>query len=198
MSKGEGRSHIRIFYLEYPKAASLFGDSRREGTMGLSIRFATARDAEIICGFVRGLAEYEREPEAVEVTPEMLRNQMDSDDPPFQCLIAEYDGAAAGFALFFRNYSTWRGRPGLFLEDLFVAPPHRRKGIGRALLRRLAAISVERGYGRMEWSVLDWNTPAHEFYRNLGARPMEQWTIWRLDGDAIADLAQAGAEGSRD
>jgi GNAT superfamily N-acetyltransferase len=153
--------------------------------MELSIRFATPADAEVIVGFVRGLAEYEREPEAVEVTAEILRAQMESTDPPFECLIAEYDGAAAGFALFFRNYSTWRGRPGLFLEDLFVSPEHRRKGIGRALLQRLAALSVDRGYGRMEWSVLDWNTPAHEFYRALGAVPLDQWTIWRLADGAL-------------
>jgi GNAT superfamily N-acetyltransferase len=154
--------------------------------MGLFIRFATAQDAELIVSFVRGLAEYEREPEAVEVTPEVLRGQMESPDPPFECLIAEHDSAPAGFALFFRNYSTWCGRPGLFLEDLFVAQAYRRKGIGRALLQRLAAISVERGYGRMEWSVLDWNTPANEFYRALGATAMDQWTIWRLSGDALA------------
>jgi len=159
--------------------------------MGLSIRFATPRDAQVIVQFVRGLAEYEREPEAVEVTPEMLRAQMESADPPFECLIAEHDGVAAGFALFFRNYSTWRGRPGLFLEDLFVVPDYRRKGIGRALLQRLAAISTERGYGRMEWSVLDWNTPAHEFYRALGATPLDQWTIWRLSGDALGRAARS-------
>jgi GNAT superfamily N-acetyltransferase len=156
-----------------------------EDLMGSLIRFATAQDADVMVQFVRGLAESEREPEAVEVTPEVLRAQMESLDPPFECLIAEQDGVPAGFALFFRNYSTWRGRPGLFLEDLFVSPQFRRRGIGRALLMRLAAISVERGYGRMEWSVLDWNTPAHEFYRSLDAVPMEQWTIWRLSGDAL-------------
>jgi GNAT superfamily N-acetyltransferase len=157
--------------------------------MGLSIRFAEPQDADVIVGFVQALAEYEREPEAVEVTPEVLREQMESPDPPFECLIAEEDEMPAGFALFFRNYSTWRGRAGLFLEDLFVAPQHRRRGIGRALLQRLAAISVERGYGRMEWSVLDWNTPAHGFYRSLGAQSMDQWTIWRLSDNAIARLA---------
>ncbi|HKD69822.1 MAG TPA: GNAT family N-acetyltransferase [Candidatus Binataceae bacterium] len=158
--------------------------------MGLTIRFATSQDAELIVRFVRGLAEYEREPEAVEVTPEVLRAQMESSDPPFECLIAEQDGTPAGFALFFRNYSTWRGRPGLFLEDLFVTPSYRRKGIGRSLFYRLAEISAARGYGRMEWSVLDWNTPAQEFYRALGAQPMEQWTIWRLSGGALEDFAR--------
>lgn len=153
--------------------------------MGLSIRFATAQDAEAIVSFVRGLAQYEREPEAVEVTPEILRGQMESDDPPFECLLADEDGAPVGFALYFRNYSTWRGRPGLFLEDLFVPERHRRKGIASALLKRLAAIAVERGYGRMEWSVLNWNTPAHAFYRSLGAAPMDQWTIWRVSADTL-------------
>ncbi len=153
--------------------------------MALSIRFATPADAEVIVNFVRGLAEYEHEPEAVEVTPAILRAQMESRVPPFECLIAEDDGVAVGFALFFQNYSTWRGKPGLFLEDLFVAPEYRRKGIGRALFRRLAAISAQRGYGRMEWSVLNWNTPAHQFYRALGAVALEQWTIWRLEGDAL-------------
>lgn len=157
--------------------------------MAHTIRFATPQDAEVIADFVRALAQYEREPEAVEVTPEILRAQMESDSPPFECLIAEQDGNAAGFALFFRNYSTWRGRPGLFLEDLFVTPRLRHRGIGRALLQRLAAISVERGYGRMEWSVLDWNTPAHKFYQTMGATPLEQWTIWRLCDEALLKTA---------
>ncbi len=159
--------------------------------MGLSIRFATVRDAEVILHFIRELAAYEREPEAVEVTAAILRAQMESNDPPFECLIAELDGAAAGFALFFRNYSTWRGRPGLFLEDLFVPERYRRRGIGRALLKRLAALSVERGYGRMEWSVLDWNQPAQDFYRSLGATPMDEWTIWRLSADALGRTARS-------
>jgi GNAT superfamily N-acetyltransferase len=158
--------------------------------MALTIRFATALDAEVIVGFIRELAAYEREPQAAEVTAEAIRAQMESGDPPFECLIAELDGAAAGFALFFRNYSTWRGRPGLFLEDLFVRERCRRLGIGKALLTRLAALAVERGYGRMEWSVLDWNTPAHAFYRSLGASPMDEWTIWRLTGPALERAAR--------
>jgi GNAT superfamily N-acetyltransferase len=159
--------------------------------MEVSIRFATAQDAEVILGFIRELAAYEREPEAVEVTAAVIRAQMESDDPPFECLLAELDGAAAGFALFFRNYSTWRGRPGLFLKDLFVPERYRRNGIGRALLGRLAALSVERGCGRMEWSVLDWNQPAQDFYRSLGASPMDEWTIWRLTGDALERIARS-------
>jgi GNAT superfamily N-acetyltransferase len=159
--------------------------------MGLSIRFAMAQDAQLILGFIRELAAYEREPEAVEVTVDILRAQMESDDPPFECLIAELDGTAAGFALFFRNYSTWRGRPGLFLEDLFVPERYRRRGIGRALLKRLAALCVERGYGRMEWSVLNWNQPAQDFYRSLGATPMDEWTIWRLSADVLDRAARS-------
>jgi GNAT superfamily N-acetyltransferase len=161
-----------------------------ETAMALTIRFATPHDAELIVDFVRGLAEYEREPEAVEVTPDILREQMESAAPPFECLIAEDEDAAVGFALFYRNYSTWRGRPGLFLEDLFVPTQHRRHGIGTAILKRLAAIAVERGYGRMEWSVLDWNKPTQDFYRSLGAIPMDQWTIWRLDGDALRSVGR--------
>ncbi len=159
--------------------------------MGLSIRFATAQDAEVVVGFIRELADYEREPEAVEVTAAILRAQMESDEPPFECLIAQLDGAAAGFALFFRNYSTWRGRAGLFLEDLFVPERYRRRGIGRALLKRLAALCVERGYGRMEWSVLDWNKSAQDFYRSLGATPMDGWTIWRLSAGALDHTAKS-------
>ena len=159
--------------------------------MGVSIRFATARDAEVIVDFIRALAAYEREPDAVEVTADVLRAQIESADPPFECLIAELDGAAAGFALFFRNYSTWRGRPGLFLEDLFVLERHRRNGIGGALLKRLAALSVERGYGRMEWSVLDWNEPSINFYKAMGAVDMSEWTVQRLAGDALARLARS-------
>ncbi len=159
--------------------------------MGLSIRFAAPADAELVMSFIRALAEYEREPDAVEATASGLRAQMEAPDPPFECLIAEVDGQAAGFALFFRNYSTWRGLPGLFLEDLFVSERFRRRGIGRALLGKLAAIAVARGYGRMEWSVLDWNTPAHGFYRALGAAAMEQWTVWRLGADALRRTAAA-------
>ena len=157
--------------------------------MELTIRFATAADAETIVGFVRGLAEYEREPDAVELTAAQLEAELESDEPPFECLIAEANGAAVGFALFFRNYSTWRGRLGLFLEDIFVPEQHRGLGVGRALMRRLAQIASERGWGRMEWSVLDWNTPAQDFYRKAGARPLTEWTTWRIDGEALKRLA---------
>jgi GNAT superfamily N-acetyltransferase len=154
--------------------------------MTLSIRFATPGDAATILDFIRKLAEYEREPDAVEVTVDQLRSQMVSDRPPFECILAEFDARAAGFALFFPNYSTWRGQPGLFLEDLFVLEEYRGSGVGGALMRRLREIVTERGWERMEWSVLNWNTSAQSFYRDQGARPMDEWTTWRIDGDARA------------
>jgi len=149
------------------------------------IRPAGPDDADVVLGFIRALAHYEREPDAVEVDAATLRAQISVDDPPFECLLAEEDGAARGFALFFRTYSTWKGRPGLWLEDLFVPPEHRGRGVGLALFRACAAIAVERGYGRMEWSVLDWNEPALGFYRRQGAMPMDAWTTHRLTGDAL-------------
>lgn len=157
--------------------------------MAVAIRLADSNDAELILSFIRGLAEYEREPDAVRATAASLRAQMEAADPPFECLIADRDGEPAGFALFFRNYSTWTGRPGLYLEDLFVPEAHRGCGVGKALLRGLAAIAVGRGWARMEWAVLDWNTPAHGFYRALGAVPKDEWTVWRLDGAALAKAA---------
>jgi len=161
--------------------------------VNLRIRFAGPEDAGTIHRFICELADYEREPDAVEVDPPTLAAQLSEPRPPFECLIAERaDGAgdaeAVGFALFFHNYSTWRGRRGLYLEDLFVPPSLRGHGIGKALLVRLGAIAVERGCGRMEWSVLDWNTPAHGFYRTIGAAPLDEWTTWRLTGEALATL----------
>jgi GNAT superfamily N-acetyltransferase len=154
--------------------------------MTLTIRFATPRDAETIVQHIRGLAEYERDLAAVEVTAAQIRAQMESVDPPFECLLAEYEAEAAGFALFFRNYSTWSGRAGLYLEDIFVREVYRGRGVGGALMRRLMQITVERGWARMEWSVLNWNTPAQGFYREHGASPSDDWTTWRLDGDALS------------
>jgi len=158
--------------------------------MTLTIRFATSRDADTIVRFIHGLAVYERDPEAVEVTSAQILAQMESANPPFECLLAEYDAEAAGFALFFRNYSTWRGRSGLYLEDIFVPEEFRGRGIGGALMRRLAQIAVERGWARMEWAVLNWNTPAQGFYREHGARPLDTWATWRLEGDALDRLAR--------
>ena len=155
----------------------------------MRIRPATPDDAATILGFIRALAEYEREPHSVEVDAPTLAAQIASHDPPFECLLAEEDGAARGFALFFRTYSTWKGRPGLWLEDLFVPPEHRGRGIGLALFRACAAIAAVRGYGRMEWSVLDWNEPALGFYRRQGATAMDEWTTHRLTGEALHTAA---------
>lgn len=158
----------------------------------IAIRFAAPGDAATIVGFVRALAAYEGHEEAVELTPEILRGQMESAAPPFECLIAERDGQAVGFALFFRTYSTWRGRPGMWLEDIFVPPEYRGQGVGKALLVRLSEIAAERGYARMEWSVLDWNKPAQEFYRSRGAAPLAGWSIWRLDATGSRSASSRG------
>jgi len=160
--------------------------------VSLAVRFAGPDDAETIHAFIRGLAEYEHEPAAVRVTPAVLRAQLASPRPPFECLLAEDDGAAAGFALFFQTYSTWRGRPGLWVEDLFVPPGRRGRGIGTALLRRVAALAVERDCARLEWAVLDWNAPAIAFYRRHGAEPLSEWTIFRLTDGALAAFARGG------
>jgi len=157
--------------------------------MPLVLRTATADDATTIHALVVALAEYEREPDAVANTPDNLRAQLAAPHPAFECLLAEEDGVAVGFALFFPTYSTWLGHPGLWLEDLFVCEPHRRRGIGRALITRVAELAAERGCGRLEWAVLDWNTPARDFYRSLGATALDQWTTHRLTGDALRDLA---------
>lgn len=156
----------------------------------LEIRFADESDAALLLRFIRGLAEYEREPDAVQATEERLKQQLASSQPPFECLLAHVDGVAAGFALFFHSYSTWRGRRGIWLEDLFVLPETRRRGVGRALLQRVAALAVERACGRLEWSVLDWNQPAIDFYRSLGAKLMDEWTICRVADDALVTLAR--------
>jgi len=156
-------------------------------TDSIHIRAADPHDADAIHRFIAELAEFEKEPEAVEVTPAMLREQMERPDPPFECLIAEMGGRPAGFALYFTNYSTWRGRQGIYLEDVYVSPVHRRKGVARALFRRVAEIAVERGAGRLELSVLDWNKDAIRFYRALGAKPLDEWTTYRFtDGDLEA------------
>ncbi len=158
----------------------------------LSIRHATPDDAEAIHGFIHELAVYEKEPDAVEATPASLRVQLEADRPPFECLIAEADGEPVGFALFFPSYSTWTGKPGLYLEDLYVQPDHRGSGYGAALLRRLAAITIERGGARLDWQVLDWNTPAIEFYEAIGSEIRRDWYPCRLSGDALAAMAADG------
>ena len=157
--------------------------------MPMVIRSATPDDAAPIHRLVIALATYEREPEAVVSTPDGIRAQLADPRPPFECLLAEDEGTIVGFALFFPTYSTWLGKQGLWLEDLFVLETHRRRGIGRALLARVAELAVARGCGRLEWSVLDWNRPALDFYRSLGAVARETWTTHRLTGDALGALA---------
>jgi len=158
----------------------------------VSLRFARESDLDTIIELIRGLAEYEREPDAVRLDPEELRRHLFGPHPYAEVLIAETDeGEPAGFALFFHNFSTWEGRPGIWLEDLFVKPGFRRRGYGRALLTRLAQIAVERGCARLEWSVLDWNEPAIAFYKSLGAIAMDEWTTYRLTGEALESLGNA-------
>ncbi len=154
-----------------------------------ALRPATRADVPLILDLIRALAEYEREPDAVEATEELLEEQLFGEHPGAEVVIAEVDGQGAGFALFFHNFSTWRGRRGLYLEDLFVRPQFRGLGLGRALMIHLAKLAVQRGCARFEWSVLDWNTPAIDFYRSLGAVGMDEWTVQRLDGDALLTLA---------
>ena len=153
------------------------------------IRPAERRDVGVILGFIKALAVYEREPDAVDATEESLLEHGFGEKPYFECVIAECGGEAAGFAFYFFDYSTWLGKPGLYLEDLFVDLEFRGKGIGRALLERLAAIAVERGCTRMKWEVLDWNEPAIEFYRAMGAEFLDEWRNVRLSSDALRRLA---------
>ena len=155
----------------------------------MSIRPAQPYDVPEILAMIRELAEYEREPNAVVATEEMLHEALFCESPGLFGLIAEEDGVPVGFALWFRNFSTWLGRHGVYLEDLYVRPEHRGSGHGKALLAELARICVERGYGRFEWWVLDWNTPAIDFYRSIGAEPMDEWTVQRVTGDALTALA---------
>jgi GNAT superfamily N-acetyltransferase len=157
--------------------------------MATTIRPATRADIPQILKFIRALAAYERAPEAVTATEAGLERDGFGPNPFYFCLMAEYEDRAAGFALYFFNYSTWLGRPGIYLEDLFVEPELRGLGIGKALLQRVAAIAVEKGCQRFEWAVLDWNTPAIEFYRAMGAEFMDEWRIVRLSGEALKGLA---------
>ena len=154
-----------------------------------SIRPASVEDVPLILQLIRELAAYERAPQDAVATEPQLREVLFGEKPSAEVLLAFVGEAAVGFAVYFFNFSTWLGRPGLYLEDLFVRPETRGKGYGRALLERLAQIAQERGCGRMEWAVLDWNEPAIQFYEKLGAKAMEEWTVFRLTSDGIADLA---------
>jgi GNAT superfamily N-acetyltransferase len=154
-----------------------------------SIRFVAERDLPTILGLVNDLAVYEKLAHEVTATEDSLRAALFGPRPSVEAVIGEVDGQPVGFALFFQNFSTFLGQPGLYLEDLFVKPEWRGRGYGRQLLARLAQMAVERGYGRMEWSVLDWNEPALRVYRGIGARSMDEWTVHRLTGEALRRLA---------
>jgi GNAT superfamily N-acetyltransferase len=168
----------------------------------LTIRTTVPTDIPEILAFIRELAEYEREPDSAIATEADLLRDGFGPNPRFHCLIAEWPDstnnqqpatnnplAPAGFALYFYNYSTWRGRPGIYIEDLFVRPAFRGRGIGKSLLAAVAAIAVAESCPRLEWAVLDWNTPAIDFYKSVGAVPMSEWTTMRLAGDALHTLA---------
>jgi GNAT superfamily N-acetyltransferase len=156
------------------------------------IRAARLEDVRIILGLIRDLATYERAPNEVTATEEQLVDVLFGKRPAAEVLLAFENESPVGFAVYFYNFSTWLGRPGLYLEDLFVKPEKRGKGYGRALLVELAKIARDRGCGRMEWAVLDWNEPAIKFYRALGATPMHEWTVFRLTRQEIAKLASDG------
>lgn len=156
----------------------------------IRIRPAAPADAPLILDFIRHLAEYERDPHAVILTEEQLLRDGFGRQRYFECLIAECDGEPAGFALFFPVYSTWKGRS-IHLEDLFVLPAFRKSGIGKALLRHVAVLAVERGCARLQWDVLEWNQLALDFYRALGAVTLDEWRIMRITGDALKALAEA-------
>jgi GNAT superfamily N-acetyltransferase len=159
----------------------------------LVIRCAEPSDVPEILSFIRELAEYERLAHEVEVTDTDLHNWLFGARPVAEVLIAEYAGEPAGFALFLPNFSTFVGKPGIYLEDLYVRPEFRGKGLGKSLLKRVIRIAYERNCGRVEWAVLDWNLPAIDFYRSLGARSMSDWTVFRLDAEAIRSLADPEA-----
>ncbi|MCB5177165.1 GNAT family N-acetyltransferase [Microvirga lenta] len=159
--------------------------------MSLIIRQAEPRDASQVFAFIRELAEYERLAHEVDATEEGIAKALFAPEPRVFADIAEWDGKPAGFALWFYNFSTFRGRHGIYLEDLFVRPDFRSKGIGKALLRHLAQRCLAEGLARLEWWVLDWNEPALRFYRSIGAVPMDEWTVQRVTGDQLLNLAEA-------
>ena len=160
----------------------------------ISIRDAEPEDATVIHELVVELATFEREPDAVMSSPDSIRAQLEEPDPPFECLIAEQYETVVGFALFYQSFSTWAGVPGIYLDDLFVRESARNRGVGRALLAEVARIAFNRGCRRLEWQVLDWNTPAIDFYESLGAEIMREWLPVRVSGSALAELAATAGD----
>ncbi len=161
----------------------------------MNLRAAASADVPVLVDLIRELAAYEREPDAVEVDGAMLADALFTAAPVVFATVADDGGAVVGMAIHFRNFSTWTGRVGIYLEDLYVRPDHRGRGVGRALLAHLARTAHELGYARVDWSVLDWNEPALAFYRSIGARPMTGWTGYRLEGDALTGFAREGVDG---
>jgi GNAT superfamily N-acetyltransferase len=159
----------------------------------VSLRAAARDDVPVLLSLIGDLAEYERARHEATATDQLLVEALFGTDHVAQCEVAEIDGTVVGLALWYRSFSTWTGRTGLYLEDLYVRPEHRGAGLGRALLARLAGICVERGWSRLEWAVLDWNAPAIGFYRSIGATPLDEWTVNRLDGEALRELAAPNA-----
>ena len=155
----------------------------------MKLRAAIPADVPILLGFIHLLAAYEREPDAVEMTEEQLEDALFGPSPRAEALIVELDGAPRGAAFWFQSFNTWTGRPGLYVEDVYVEEAYRDRGIGRAIFKHLANLAVTRGYSRMEWSVLDWNEPAIKFYQNLGAVAQTEWHKYRLSGAALAAVA---------
>lgn len=159
-------------------------------TDSVMIRPARPSDVPQLLAFIRELAEYERLAHTVETTEEQLQRALFGDRPVAEALVAELGGAAIGWALFFTNFSTFKGLPGFYIEDIYVRPAWRGRGAGKALLQRIAATAVERGYGRVEWAVLDWNAPSIAFYKSLGAVGLDEWTIYRLTGEGLMRTAE--------
>jgi GNAT superfamily N-acetyltransferase len=155
----------------------------------MTVRPIRPDDVPAVLGLVRELADYEKALHEVHLTEGQLSDSLFGDSPALFGHVAEHDGAVVGVALWFLNFSTWRGTHGIYLEDLYVQPGHRGRGFGKELLRTLAAVCVERGYSRLEWAVLDWNAPSIEFYKAAGAVPMDEWTVFRLTDDALTEFA---------
>jgi len=170
-------------FASHPKAES-------HSSSAFTIRPAVEADSETIANLIRELAMYEKLAHVAKASADDFRKHLFGPRPYAEVLIAEVDGEPVGLALFFSTFSTFRGQPGLYLEDLFVQPEHRNKGIGRAFMQRLAQITRDRGFGRLEWAVLDWNEPAIGFYRSMGAGPLEEWTTFRIADESLAGLAQ--------
>jgi GNAT superfamily N-acetyltransferase len=190
-----GTGAARTLGAAVPRGANGRRGATSAPTGAIVLRPATRADVPTILALIRGIAEYERLAHEVKATEPLLREHGFGSRPVFQALLAERDGRAVGFALYFFTFSTFTGRPTLYLEDLFVIPKERRGGIGSQLLTRLAQIAVERRCGRMEWSVLDWNTPARDLYFKLGAKAMDEWTVFRMTPEAFGQLAQDGMVG---